>query len=283
MATNEQRREAAKRKLDRQLQHRAERAKRNRIIGVIAVAAAVVLVSGLVVFLMNRDPESTAAPAEPQEKLVIPTERVEPAKRPKPLADPTKCTYKKDPQGAAKKVQVPKNGEVPAKGTVNATLETTAGTIGLTLDRALAPCTVNSIVGMIQQSYYDGTECHRLGTSGLQMLQCGDPTGSGMGGPGYTVQDENFNQLTYGRGILAMAKTSQPDSGGSQFFMVYGTAQLNPDYTVFGTIDDAGLKVLDKVARAGVDPAGVGQDGTGKPKVPVKFTKVTVQPDNAAS
>jgi peptidyl-prolyl cis-trans isomerase B (cyclophilin B) len=121
--------------------------------------------------------------------------------------------------------------------------------------------------------------CHRLGTEGLQMLQCGDPTANGgpqdgQGGPGYTMPDENFPQLTYGRGILAMAKTSAPNSGGSQFFMVYGDAQLSPDYSVFGSISDDGLKVLDKVARAGI--SNPGQDGTGPPAMQVKFTGVTV-------
>ncbi|GAB2969631.1 peptidylprolyl isomerase [Amycolatopsis acidiphila] len=285
MATNQQRREAAKRKLERQLVRRAERARRRKIIGVGATVGVVVVVAGLVVFFATRSSDdsstSAAAPASTPESspLQIPTERVTEAKRPTPLPNPTTCDYPASTdQQSTKKATAPNGKNVSSTGTVNVTLKTTAGDIPVTLDRALAPCTVNSFLSLVNQGFYTDTACHRLGTDGLQMLQCGDPTGTGMGGPGYTVQDENFPQLTYGRGVLAMAKTSQPNSGGSQFFMVYGTAQLDPDYTVFGSISDTGLQVLDKVARDGVDPASAAQsqDGTGAPKTPVKFTGATV-------
>jgi peptidyl-prolyl cis-trans isomerase B (cyclophilin B) len=73
-----------------------------------------------------------------------------------------------------------------------------------------------------------------------------------------------------------MAKTAEPDTGGSQFFLVFGDTQIPPEYTVFGRIDDAGLQVLDKVAQGGIDTSkpGIG-DGSGPPKVPVTFTQVT--------
>ncbi|TVT47136.1 peptidylprolyl isomerase [Amycolatopsis rhizosphaerae] len=284
MATNQQRREAAKRKLERQLVRRAERARRRRIIGVGATVGVVVVVAGLVVFFATQKHDDSASAAAsgtaaPSSTIQIPTQRVTEAARPTPLPNPANCAYtaSNDQQGQ-KKATMPDGKNVPSTGTVKVTLKTTVGDIPLTLDRALAPCTVNSFVSLVNQGFYTGTSCHRLGTDGLQMLQCGDPTGTGMGGPGYTIPDENFSQLTYGRGILAMAKTSQPNSGGSQFFMVYGTAQLDPDYTVFGSISDAGLQVLDKVAREGVDPASAAQssDGTGAPKTPVKFTGATV-------
>jgi peptidyl-prolyl cis-trans isomerase B (cyclophilin B) len=108
------------------------------------------------------------------------------------------------------------------------------------------------------------------------MMQCGDPKGDGTGGPGYRIKDENFPELTYPRGTVAMAKTQEPDSGGSQFFMVYGDAQIGPDYAVFGTISESGLAVLDKVARGGVDPGRVGPDGTGPPNIPVVFSRVEI-------
>ncbi|MTD57091.1 peptidylprolyl isomerase [Amycolatopsis pithecellobii] len=283
MATNQQRREAAKRKLERQLVRRAERARRRRIIGVGATVGVVVVVAGLVVFFVTRggDGSTSAAPPSAPESspIQIPTQRVTEANRPTPLPNPATCNYPASAdQQSTKKATVPDGKNVPATGTVNVTLKTTVGDIPVTLDRALAPCTVNSFVSLVNQGFYTDTSCHRLGTEGLQMLQCGDPTGTGMGGPDYTIPDENFPQLTYGRGVLAMAKTSQPNSGGSQFFMVYGTAQLDPDYTVFGSISDAGLQVLDKVARDGVDPASAAQsqDGTGAPKTPVKFTGATV-------
>ncbi|GHF67445.1 peptidyl-prolyl cis-trans isomerase B (cyclophilin B) [Amycolatopsis bartoniae] len=285
MATNQQRREAAKRKLERQLVRRAERARRRKIIGVGATVGVVVVVAGLVVFFVTQGGGSDSTTAADQTSapessaIQIPTQRVTEAARPTPLPNPTTCNYPASTdQQSTKKATPPDGKNVPSTGTVNVTLKTTAGDIPLTLDRALAPCTVNSFLSLINQGFYTDSSCHRLGTEGLQMLQCGDPTGTGMGGPGYTIPDENFAQLTYGRGVLAMAKTSQPNSGGSQFFMVYGDAQLDPDYTVFGSISDAGLQVLDKVARDGVDPASAAQsqDGTGAPKTPVKFTGATV-------
>ncbi|HET6501571.1 MAG TPA: peptidylprolyl isomerase [Amycolatopsis sp.] len=283
MPTNQQRREAAKRKLERQLARRAERARRRKIIGVGVTVGVVVVVAGLVVFFVttkntgsSTDAAASASPTPPP--ITIPTQRVDEVKRATPLPNPTTCAYPATAdQPAAKPVKAPSTTTVPSVGTVNVTFKSTAGDIPLTLDRSLAPCTVNSFLSLIQQGYYTDTSCHRLGTQGLQMLQCGDPTGTGSGGPGYSFKDEIFPQLKYGRGILAMANAG-PDTNGSQFFMVYGDAQLDPSYTVFGSISDSGLQVLDKVARAGVDPASAAQssDGTGAPATPVKFTAVTI-------
>lgn len=282
MATNQQRREAAKRKLDRQIAQRTERAKRRKVVGIGVTVGAVMIIAGLVVFVATRERDDVNADpaAEPtaQPEVQIPTERAPMPQRPEPLANPVDCEYPAGPEPATKPAEAPQGAGVASSGTVEATVKTTAGDIPLTLDKALAPCTVNSFVSLAKQGFYNDTECHRLGTEGLQMLQCGDPDASGMGGPGYTVADENFPELTYGRGVLAMAKTAQPNSGGSQFFMVYGDAQLPPDYTVFGSISDEGLQVLDEVARAGVAPeeAAQSQDGTGKPAKQVKFTEITL-------
>ncbi len=224
---------------------------------------------------------SSAPPAAVSSPVSIPGGRAALPKRTKPLADPVTCAFTPDPGAPApKKVALPPDGPAPSSGTAGVRLATSAGTIGLTLDRALAPCTVVNFLSLAKQGFYDGTSCHRLSvTDGLQMLQCGDPVGDGTGGPGYTIRDEVFPQLTYGRGILAMAKTSQPDTGGSQFFLVFGETQIPPEYTVFGSIDDAGLAVLDQVARGGIDASkpGIG-DGSGPPKTPVTFTGVTTTP-----
>ncbi|GAB3500142.1 peptidylprolyl isomerase [Amycolatopsis cihanbeyliensis] len=281
MPTNQQRREAAKRKLERQLARRAERAKRRKIVGVGVTVGAVVIVAGLVVFLATRGGEDAAADNPPtsspeQPPVQIPSERAPMPERTEALPNPVSCEYPEEEGQTAKTAEPPNGGDVPSAGTVNVTAQTTAGDIPLTLDRALAPCTVNSFLNLVKQDFYTGTECHRLGTRGLQMLQCGDPNGDGSGGPGYTIPDENFPELSYGRGILAMAKTQAPNSGGSQFFMVYGDAQLPPEYTVFGSIGDQGLEVLDKVAKDGIDQSTAGQDGTGKPKTQVKFTGATI-------
>ena len=290
MATNQQRREAAKRKLERQLVRRAEKAKRRKIVGAGVVGGVVLIVAGLVVWIVNSNgsgdtpaaapsPSSSAPPAPSATK--IPTERTALPKRTAALPNPTTCSYPADTKPASKKPTVPEGKNVPSTGTVTITMKSTQGDIPLTLDRALAPCTVNAFESLAKQGFYTDTICHRLGVSGLQMLQCGDPnatgdvTKDGMGGPGFTVPDEFIDGMQYGRGILAMANTGQPNSGGSQFFMVYGEAPLNPQYTIFGSISDEGLKVLDKIAKAGI--GAIGQDGaTGEPKLPVKFTAVTV-------
>ena len=220
----------------------------------------------------------TPSVTPPSTPAVLPGGRAPMPKRTKPLANPVTCAFTPDPGSPApKKVALPPDGPAPSSGTAEVRLATSAGDIGLTLDRALAPCTVVNFLSLAGQGFYDGTSCHRLSvTPGLQMLQCGDPVGDGTGGPGYTIRDEVFPELTYGRGVLAMAKTTQPDSGGSQFFLVYGDINIPPEYTVFGSIDDAGLEVVDKVARGGVDQSkpGLG-DGSGPPKIPVKLNHVT--------
>ncbi|RRO18226.1 peptidylprolyl isomerase [Saccharopolyspora rhizosphaerae] len=275
MPSNEQRRQAAKRKLERQMQRRAEQAKRRRVITIGATIVVVIAIVVGVFYFSRSDGESQpAAQQPPQPEVTIPTELAPPPARPAPLADPVSCTYRPDGQ-PSKPVQPPAGGEVSSKGTVQATIETNEGAIPLTLDRSLAPCTVNSFVHLAQQSFYDGTDCHRISTEGLQMLQCGDPTGQGTGGPGYAFDDETFPELQYGRGYLAMAN-SGPNTNGSQFFMVFGDAPLPPNYTVFGTIAPEGLKVVDDVARAGHDNAFASAGG-GHPNKKVTFTKVTVQ------
>jgi peptidyl-prolyl cis-trans isomerase B (cyclophilin B) len=260
------------------------------VLGLVVVVA-VVAITGFVApgfFLADpKDtPSSSAAPTSSsssapdtskQSQVQIPADRVPLPKRTTPLPDPTNCVYQPDTSGLVpKKANPPAAGPTPASGTTAVTVKTTAGDIGLTLDRALAPCTVANFLSLAQQGYYDGHSCHRLGTSGLQMLQCGDPAGTGTGGPGYTIPDEVFPELKYGRGILAMAKKQAPDTGGSQFFMVFGEAELPPEYTVFGSISDAGLQTLDKVARGGVDDAKGPGDGTGPPNTAVTFQSIAV-------
>jgi cyclophilin family peptidyl-prolyl cis-trans isomerase len=172
----------------------------------------------------------------------------------------------------------------PRAGTVTVTLHTSQGDVPLTMPRAKAPCTVESFVYLAGKGYFNHTPCHRLTkASVLSVLQCGDPTGSGTGGPGYTIPDENPTDLPsspagdgaslYARGTVAMANTGQPHSGGSQFFLVYADSALPPTYAVFGTVSAAGMKVLDKVAAGGV-AGGDGQDGA--PKIPVTVTSTTV-------
>jgi peptidyl-prolyl cis-trans isomerase B (cyclophilin B) len=291
--TNEQRREAAKRKLDRQLARRAQRAKSRRKYAIAGSVAAVVLVIGVVGLIVTlgggdqtvdtaANPATPAAPATTTATTKPPasSELPAPLVRPQPLPASVDCHYQPTQQTPARPVTPPPAGPTSTEGIVPATMQTSAGPIGLTLDRALAPCTVNSFISLAKQGFYANSPCHRLVTNpGLQVLQCGDPTGSGAGGPGYTVPDEVFPELTYGRGYVAMANTGQPDSGGSQFFLIYGQTQLPPDYTVFATITPEGLEVINEIARAGDDGSLEPSPGGGKPNAPVTITSVDIAPN----
>ena len=169
---------------------------------------------------------------------------------------------------------------VTPPATISVSMSTDQGNIGLVLNNAEAPCTVNNFASLAQKGYFDDTVCHRLTTApDLGVLQCGDPAGTGAGGPGYQFANEYpTNQYSkddpalgkpvlYPRGALAMANAG-PDTNGSQFFLVYKDSKLPPNYTVFGTIDSTGLATLDKIAKDGV--AGGAQDGSPATPVTVK-------------
>jgi peptidyl-prolyl cis-trans isomerase B (cyclophilin B) len=189
------------------------------------------------------------------------------------------CDYESD--GSGSDVKLPPS--TPTKtGKVPVTISSSVGDLKLTLDADSAPCTVNSFVSLAGQGFYEGVYCHRIGDpASFPMLQCGDPTATdpdnlaeaGAGGPGYSFADELTGHEKYVTGTLAMANAGA-DTDGSQFFMVFGDIDLEPNYTVFGTIAPETVKTLQSVAAKGNN--GSNADGTGAPNTPVKFTKVTV-------
>jgi peptidyl-prolyl cis-trans isomerase B (cyclophilin B) len=275
----------AQRKAKRQAERDAERRRQRRNLGITitAIAAVVVVVVGVfVVFGVGGGNDSpAAAPTElpssagPDNKATsIPTALAAPLKRPTPLPAEVSCTYKKSTEPASKPVNPPADGKTKASGTSKVSLNTSIGDMQLTLNSALAPCTVKNFLSLVGQKFFDNTKCHRLTVGeGLQVLQCGDPSGTGGGGPGYSFADEVYPTLKYGRGVLAMAN-SGPNTNGSQFFIVYGDASgLGPQYTAFGTVDEAGLKLIDKVARTGVTPENGPTDGS--PITPVEIKTAT--------
>ena len=291
MPTNEQRRATAKRKLERQLERRAAQAKRRRLLTIIGSAVGAVLLIGAIVatvIVTNKDSKSsnTASadtPTSPTSALPAPPAdgKLPPFVAPSDLG--ANCQYPAA-EAASKKVNPPRTGKVPTDpAQISASMSTNQGNIGLQLDNAKAPCTVNSFASLAQQGYFNDTPCHRLTTGGLAVLQCGDPTGQGTGGPGYqfaneypTTQYQPDNPalqqpVLYPRGTLAMANAG-PGTNGSQFFLVYQDSQLPPNYTVFGTIDQTGLATLDKIAAGGVE----GGTGDGKPKLPVQVKSIAL-------
>jgi peptidyl-prolyl cis-trans isomerase B (cyclophilin B) len=288
--TNEQRRATAKRKLERQLERRAAKARKRRIYTIIGSAVAAIVVIGAVVatvVITNKDSGSqTASAATTTPTTSAPETPGQPGALP-PVAAPAglgeNCQYPASAQTASKQNNPPRTGKVPTEpAQISASMETNQGDIGLMLDNGKSPCTVNSFASLAQAGYFNDTPCHRLTTTdALSVLQCGDPTGQGTGGPGYQFDNEYpTNQyqpddpklqepVVYPRGTLAMANAG-PGTNGSQFFLVYKDSRLPPNYTVFGTIDETGLATLDKIAAGGV--AGGGQDG--KPALDVQVKSI---------
>lgn len=190
------------------------------------------------------------------------------------------CSYPPSGQ-AAKKVSAPPTSPV-YNGPVQASIKLSAGEVPITLDGKGAPCTVNSFESLAKQKYFDDTPCHRLVTAGIYVLQCGDPSGTGSGGPGYSFADElttaqalkddpaGQGAKTYPAGTLAMANAG-PGTNGSQFFIVYADSPLPPAYTVFGTVSAAGLGVVKAIAAKGTADGS----GDGAPKTAVKVQSVS--------
>ncbi len=147
-----------------------------------------------------------------------------------------------------------------------ARMHTTQGLIVIRALTAKAPCTTFSFRFLAGHKYYNGTHCHRLTIKGIFVLQCGDPTGTGSGGPGYKFNDENLTGATYPAGTVAMANAG-PNTNGSQFFFVWKNTALPPDYTPFAVVT-RGLNVLKKIAAAGDDSQNGPGDG-----YPHRFTE----------
>jgi peptidyl-prolyl cis-trans isomerase B (cyclophilin B) len=189
-------------------------------------------------------------------------------------AETVDCDYPEAPSAAQVEAAEAPPAQAEQRGEVPVTIATSEGDITGVLDSDAAPCTVNNAVSLAEQGFWEDTPCHRLTTeaAGIFVLQCGDPSGTGMGGPGYTIPDELSEDLTYPAGTIAMAKTAAPDSGGSQFFLVYEDTELPPEYTVFGQLDDEGLAVLRGIAEAGTE----GGAPDGPPATPVTIESVTV-------
>jgi peptidyl-prolyl cis-trans isomerase B (cyclophilin B) len=220
----------------------------------------------------HADPAATtpAAGAAP-----TPTPAATPTPSPTPTptkAEPAKhCTYTANPP-ASRDVGIPP-ARPDYKAKYQATIHTNRGDIVINMRNSVATCTVNSFVFLAAKKYFSNTHCHRLTTTGIFVLQCGDPTGTGSGGPGYKFDDENLTGAKYPAATVAMAN-SGPNTNGSQFFLVYkDSAQLQPKYTPFGTIV-SGLNIIQNVAKAGSDNANGPGDGHPKEKVVIKSVTI---------
>lgn len=256
MAGKDRKKELARQRYERQQARRVAEeaaAKRRRAIGWGAVAAVVVLgVAGGTAYALTRGGDEK--PAEP-------------------VAEAGTCVYQDAPSEGEGAKNVGKPPTEPAyKGTVKATVKTGLGEIKMDLDADKAPCTVNAIAYLAEKGYFDKTECHRVAEN-PPMLQCGDPTATGAGGPGFQYTTENTDGAKYTEGVVAMANSGSPDSNGSQFFIMYDDSGLSPDYTVFGKVT-SGIGIVKDVAKAGDD--GSNSAGGGKPKKKVEINSISI-------
>jgi peptidyl-prolyl cis-trans isomerase B (cyclophilin B) len=267
----ERQRRLARERYERRQQRRADkdrRARRWASSGIIAVlVVGVGLGSAALAGTFSGKSTPTASPSNSPSAALSPSASASPG--PTSALVNGKCVYTKT--GApARKVSLPP--ATPVKGTYQATVATNRGTIIINLLASKAPCTVNSFISLAGQKYFNATPCHRLTTKLIYVLQCGDPTGTGTGGPGYEFYSENLTGAKYPAGTVAMANSGQPNSNGSQFFLVYKNTNLPPSYTPFGTIVK-GLNIIQNVAKAGTDNGS----GDGHPKEKVQINSVTIK------
>jgi peptidyl-prolyl cis-trans isomerase B (cyclophilin B) len=288
---NERQRRQAREKYRRQQEQRLARRQQLRrrwLVGTAAVLAAGLIVS-LVVFLPGGSSKKTSASASKSPSA-------SPTASATTVAEPAHhCSYTATTP-VAKKVSFP-----PAApdytASYQATINTNLGKITFNLLNSKATCTVNSFVHLAEAGYFDNTQCHRIVTSGIYVLQCGDPYATattkldcsssskiGTGTPGYKFASENLTKATYPAGTVAMANEGSADTNGSQFFIVYqdSTSELNasngPSYTPFATVS-SGLDIVQNVAKKGYACQYVvsGQSEGGAPKEKVIVDSVTIK------
>ncbi len=270
MAGKKQRqRKLARERYQRRLVRQAHRDRRTRqwTVAITAVIVVAGLSVGGVLLAGKSSGTATTPKATPSATASpTPTAEAEPA---------THCTYTAAGT-AARKVSLP-SATPDYKATYTATINTNLGAIVIDLLNSKATCTVNSFVHLAEADFYNSSPCFRLTTSGFYILQCGDPTGKGTGGPGYEFASENLTGATYTAGTVAMANVSgEADSNGSQFFLVYkDSSELGPDYTPFGKIV-SGLNILQTVAKAGYGKP-LSSGGGGAPKEKIEIESVSVK------
>ncbi len=277
-ASNKRRKELAAAKLERQAARRAERAQRHRRrmrIGAGIAALAGVLAVAAVVFWPDSASDDVAEPAASASAApsASPSGDASAAPSSSPVAvegcgdAPTPPT---DPQSW---------DAAPAMGLEDGTdyqlvLTTNCGEVVIDTFADKAPETVNAMLWLAGESYFDSTLCHRLVTEGIKVLQCGDPTATGTGGPGFELPDENLPSdegTNYPAGTVAMANAG-PGTSGSQFFIVYADTTLPPNYTIWGEVT-SGLDIVERIAEAGV--AGGATDGS--PAAPIGIETAVAQ------
>ena len=289
---NERQRRQAREKYRRQQEERHARrhqARKRWVTWGSAVAAAGLIAALLVVFLPGGSGKNASASSSKSPSASASASA-------STVAEPAHhCTYTKTTPVAKKVSFPPATPDYTASYT--ATIHTNLGPITFNLLNSKATCTVNSFVHLAEAGYFNNTQCHRMVTSGIYVLQCGDPYATattkltcntsgkiGTGTPGYEFASENLTKATYPAGTVAMANEGSADTNGSQFFIVYkdSTSGLNasngPSYTPFATVS-SGLDIVQNVAKDGYSCQYVvsGQSEGGAPKEKVIVDSVTIK------
>jgi peptidyl-prolyl cis-trans isomerase B (cyclophilin B) len=267
--SNKRARELARAKEERRRARAAAAAakrKRRRIFAAVLAVSLVLATTGgyLIYQVLNSDDEPTASPPD------APT--ADQADAVQPVAS---CQAPGEMTDAALSFPAAGDGGLAGASAATFTFQTNCGDIVVAADAAAAPQTVNSMAFLASQGYFDSTLCHRLTTEGIFVLQCGDPTGSGSGSPGYSLPEENLpaeGANNYPAGTVAMANAG-PGTTGSQFFIVYEDTSLPPNYTIWGTVTE-GLDIVKQVAEAGTTDGG----SDGAPSQGVMIGAATVVP-----
>jgi len=252
----------AERQQERRTAKESQRRRTQQIIGVVVGLA--VVIGAVVWFALGRTGDTVADDTSP-----TPAPTAEPTAQPTAPPTPTPTSTGQPVAGCTAPPAVrpddlryPEGPDQVIQPGTSYTLDlaTNCGPITIATLPEAAPETVNSMVFLAEQGYFDLTACHRLTTEGIFVLQCGDPAGNGTGGPGYAVPDENLppdGAANYPAGTVAMANAG-PGTAGSQFFIVYADTTLPPAYTIWGEVT-AGLDQVQAIAAAGV--SGGGADG----------------------
>lgn len=281
MGTEKRQRKKQNRELGRQLQAQAEQRRRStrRAVRIAVAVIALVGVFFLIAFLTDGDDTSTSDTVAPVESSTpFATDAPAPSEAP---GDSTPVEAESFTYGSGE--CAPADGSAPqtrdftdapqlcidpTKSYV-AEIVTNKGTITIALDAERAPGTVNNFVNLARFKYFDATECHRA-IPGF-VVQCGDPTATGTGGPGYRIADELPAEGEYEIGSLAMAN-SGPDTNGSQFFIISGEegAALPPSYSLFGKVTE-GLDVV-----AALDAMGNPENNGTPPLERIDIVSVTI-------
>lgn len=228
-----------------------------RLLRLLAIIAGIALVASAC--NSASEPTTTAPSATP---TTVPLNAV-PTSYPGYLHQATACGAEQPTPAVDMKFDAP--GDAGLTGVTMVTLNTSCGPIEIAMDPGVAPETVNSFVFLAEEGYFDGTVSHRILPG--YMMQAGDPTATGFGGPGYTLPDELPSEPNYTRGVVAMANAG-PDTAGSQFFILFGDADwLPPQYSIFGEVV-SGFEVLDAIEQI---PRGRGANSAdAQPSTPLQ-------------